>query len=292
MFLGAGQMAEALIRGVLAAKLVGPLQIMATDIILERIEYLARELGIRTASSKNEALEFGRLIVIAVKPQDVPALLEEISPLLGDDHVVVSIAAGVTIATLERSLEEPVHPPGGPPGRPGGMPDTVSAARLATVPVVRVMPNTPALVGAGMAAVALGHHADASHGELVLQLMSSVGQAVMLPEYQLDAVTGLSASGPAFVAMFVEGLIDAGVRVGLPRDVATTLTLQTVLGTTKMMQSTGRHPAMMKEMVTSPGGTTIAGINALERGGCRAALIDAIVAVTKHSEALGRADER
>jgi len=149
------------------------------------------------------------------------------------------------------------------------------------------MPNTPARLGAGLAAVALCHHADASHGELVLRLMSSVGQALMLPEYQLDAVTGLSASGPAFVAMFVEGLIDAGVRVGLPRDVASTLTLQTVLGTTKMMQSTGRHPAVMKEMVTSPGGTTIAGVHALERGGFRAALIDAIVAATERSKELG-----
>ena len=138
----------------------------------------------------------------------------------------------------------------------------------------------------GMAAVALGHHAEPSHGDLVLRLMSSVGEALMLPEYQLDAVTGLSASGPAFVAMFVEGLIDAGVRVGLARDVATTLTLQTVLGTAKMMQSTGRHPALMKEMVTSPGGTTIRAIRELERAGVRAAFLNAIQAAMERSREL------
>jgi pyrroline-5-carboxylate reductase len=139
-----------------------------------------------------------------------------------------------------------------------------------------------------MAAISLGSHASAEDGELVQRLMGSVGRAVLLPEKLLDAVTALSASGPAFVAMFVEGLIDAGVRVGLPRDVATVLTLQTVLGTTRMIDETGRHPAVMKEMVTSPGGTTIAGVHALERGGMRAALIDAIVAATERSIELGR----
>jgi pyrroline-5-carboxylate reductase len=262
-FLGAGQMAEALIRGVLKAELVRPGDVVATDIRPERPEYLARELGIRTAPNSAAALEYGRLAVVAVKPQDVGGLLAEVSPLLGSDHVLVSIAAGVTLARLEQGL------------RPGTR-------------VVRVMPNTPALIGAGMAAVSPGHHAGPEDGELVRQMMSAVGQAVMLPEYQLDAVTALSASGPAFVAIFVEGLIDAGVRVGLPRDVATLLTLQTVLGTTRMIQETERHPAVMKEMVTSPGGTTIAGVHALERGGMRAALIDAIVAATERSKELGK----
>src|SRR5438128_3465344 len=156
LFLGAGQMAEALIRGVLGAGLVGPDEIMATDILPERTEYLARELGIRTAVSKGEGLEFGQLVVIAVKPQDVSGLLSEIALLLRADHIVVSIAAGVTIRTLEGSLEQP----SGIGGRPASS-DVPS--RRAAVPVVRVMPNTPALVGAGMAAVSLGHQADASH---------------------------------------------------------------------------------------------------------------------------------
>src|SRR5262249_33491021 len=146
LFLGAGQMAEALIRGVLGAGLVGPDEIMATDILPQRTEYLTRELGIRTVSDKRDGLEFGRLLVIAVKPQDVPGLLSEIAPQLREDHIVVSIAAGVTIRALERSLEEA----GGIDGR---RPPSVSPSRCSTVPVVRVMPNTPALVGAGMAAV-------------------------------------------------------------------------------------------------------------------------------------------
>ena len=262
-FLGAGQMAEALIRGVLKAGLVGPSDLLANDVVPERLEYLRRELGIGTAPDKREALTFGRLIVIAVKPQDVPGLLAEAGPLIGPEQVLVSIAAGVPIARLERELSGPI-------------------------PVVRVMPNTPALIGAGMAAISLGTHAAAEDGELVQRLMGSVGRAVLLPEKLLDAVTALSASGPAFVAMFIEGLIDAGVRVGLPRAVATTLTLQTVLGTTRMMLETGRHPAAMKEMVTSPGGTTMAGIHALERGGLRAALMDCIVAATDRSKELGR----
>jgi pyrroline-5-carboxylate reductase len=263
VFLGAGQMAEALIRGVLKAGLLQPAEITATDIRPARLELLNAELKINTCRSNPDALDAGRLVVTAVKPQDVGGLLGEIGPRLTPNHVLVSIAAGVTIASLERAL---------PPGQP----------------VVRVMPNTPALVGAGMAAVAVGHHASAEDGELVLQLMSAVGLAIPLPEYQLDAVTALSASGPAFVALFAEGLIDAGVRVGLPRDVATTLSLQTMLGTTRMMQTTNRHPALMKEMVTSPGGTTIAGIHALERGGLRAALLDAVVAAAERSRELGR----
>lgn len=263
VFLGAGQMAEALIRGVLRAGLLEPKGILATDIVPGRLEYLGGELGVGTSSDPRQALPFGRLVVVAVKPQDVPGLLADVGPLIGKDQVLVSIAAGVTIAQLEKAL-------------PG------------STPVVRVMPNTPALVGAGMAAIALGTHASPEQGELVQRMMASVGEAIMLPEKLLDAVTALSASGPAFVAVFVEGLIDAGVRVGLPRDVATKLTLQTVLGTVQMMQSTDRHPAEMKEMVTSPGGTTMAGLHALERGGLRAALLDAIVAATERSKELGK----
>ena len=263
VFLGAGQMAEALIRGVLDAGLVEADRITATDIRPERLDYLGRELAIRTCPDNREALSSGRLVVIATKPQDVSKLLGELGDALTTDHLLVSIAAGVTTKTLEAGLARPT-------------------------PVVRVMPNTPALVGAGAAGVAVGTHARAEDGELVRELMAAVGKAVVLPEYLLDAVTGLSGSGPAFVALFVEALIDAGVRVGLPRDVATTLSIQTVIGTAQMMQTTGRHPAVMKDMVTSPGGTTIAGVHALERGGLRGTVIDAIVAATERSEQLGR----
>jgi pyrroline-5-carboxylate reductase len=263
LFLGAGQMAEALMRGVLRAGLLSPDQIMATDVRASRLEMLAAELGIRTEPSNRAAAGFGRIILIAVKPQDIPSLLADVGPHIGPEQVVASIAAGVTTARIEQALDRPV-------------------------PVVRVMPNTPALVGAGAAAVALGSHASVEHGELVQRLMSAVGQAVVLPESQLDAVTALSGSGPGFVAIFVEGLIDAGVRVGLARDVATTLAIQTVLGTAQMMQATGTHPAVIKDMVTSPGGTTIAGVHALEAGGLRATLMNAIVAATERSRQLGQ----
>ncbi len=263
VFLGAGQMAEALIRGVLRAGLLSPGEIMATDVRASRLETLGAGLGIRTEADNRAAIGFGRLVLIAVKPQDVAGLMAEVGPELTPEHVVVSIAAGVSTALIEQHLPKPV-------------------------PVVRVMPNTPALVGAGMAAVALGSHASTEDGELVKALMSAVGQAVMLPEYQLDAVTALSASGPAFVAIFVEGLIDAGVRVGLARDVATTLAVQTVLGTAQMMQTAGHHPAVVKDMVTSPAGTTIAGVHALEAGGLRATLMNAIVAAYERSRQLGQ----
>ena len=262
-FLGAGQMAEALIRGVLRAGLVEPTGLMATARRPGRLDYLREELSIKTSLDNREAVTFGRVVVLAVKPQDVPTVLAQVGPLIGPEQILVSVAAGVPIARMERELSGPA-------------------------PVVRVMPNTPSLIGAGVAAVALGTHASPDDGELVGRLMGSVGASVVLPEHQLDAVTALSASGPAFVAMVIESLIDAGVRVGLPRDVSTVLTLQTMLGTTRMIQETGRHPAQMKEMVTSPGGTTMAGIHALERGGLRAALIDAIVAATERSRELGK----
>jgi pyrroline-5-carboxylate reductase len=263
LFLGAGQMAEALIRGVLKAGLLQPDELMATDIRAERLDALRFELGIRTELSNRAAVQFARMIVISTKPQDVPVLLADVGRLIGPEQVLVSIAAGVTIATVEAGLSSPT-------------------------PVVRVMPNTPALIGEGMAGIAIGTHASPADGELVQRLMSSVGLAVMLPEYLLDAVTGLSGSGPAFVALFVEGLVDGGVRSGLPRDVATTLALQTVVGTARMLQTTGRHPAEMKDMVTSPGGTTIAGVHALERGGLRAALMDAVYDATERSKQLGK----
>ena len=166
----------------------------------------------------------------------------------------------------------------------------IESAIPGATPVIRVMPNTPALVRAGMAVLALGTPAGRRDEELVLRIFNAVGKAVTLPERALDAVTALSGSGPAFISMVVEALIDGGVRVGLPRDVATTLAVQTTLGTAEMLAQTGEHPARMKDMVTSPGGTAIAGVHALERGGLRLALIDAIVAATERSRELGKQD--
>jgi pyrroline-5-carboxylate reductase len=264
-FLGCGQMGEAFVRGLLRAGLLRPSAISVSDIRPGRAQAIAGELGVRAAESNLEALVGGAEIVfVSVKPQDVPALLDEVGADVRADQLVVSIAAGVTIAALERRL--PHHPP-----------------------VVRVMPNAPALVQAGMAVLAPGSRANERHTELALRIFNAVGRAVVLPEKHLDAVTALSGSGPAFLAVVAEALADAGVRVGLPRDVAHLLAAQTMLGTGRMLADAAIHPAHLKESVASPGGTSIAGLHALERGGLRALLMDAVVAATERSTALGRA---
>ena len=264
-FLGCGQMAEAFVRGLLRAGLLRSAAIAVSDIRPGRAQAIAGELEVRAAESNLDAVVGGAEIVfVSVKPQDVPALLDEVGADVRADQLVVSIAAGVTIAALERRL--PHHPP-----------------------VVRVMPNAPALVQAGMAVLAPGTRATEHHTELALQIFNAVGRAVVLPEKHLDAVTALSGSGPGFLAVVAEALADAGVRVGLPRDVAHLLAAQTMLGTGRMLADAAIHPALLKESVASPGGTTIAGLQALERGGLRALLMDAVVAAAERSNALGRA---
>jgi len=262
-FLGAGQMAEALVRGLLRAELVAPQRVMMTDVRTERLE-VVRALGVRTGHHNADALAFAEMLFLTVKPQDVPTVLDEIGPSVSSDHVVVSVAAGVPIARVQAAL----------PGR---------------TPVVRVMPNTPCLVGAGMAVLALGPFATEREEQLVLRIFTAVGRALTQPEARLDAVTALSGSGPAFFSVILEAFVDAGVRVGLPRDVATELAVQTALGTARMLLETGRHTGQMKDMVTSPGGTAIAGLHQLERGGLRGLIMDCVQAATERSRELGRA---
>ena len=262
VFLGGGQMAEAIIRGVVAAGLVTPDRVVAAEIMPARREYLSAQVGIHAEASNLAAVERGDVIVLALKPQDIPTVLKEIGPKVRFDQLVVSIAAGVPLAKIEPAFTE-------------------------AVPVIRVMPNTPCLVGQGMAAIARGKHATDEHAQTVLRIFNATGKAITVPEYQLDAVTALSGSGPGYVAVMIEAMADAGVRVGLARDVATTLAVQTVLGTAQLISETGRHPAVVKDMVSSPAGTTIAGIHALEKGGIRAAIIDAVVAATDRSRELG-----
>jgi pyrroline-5-carboxylate reductase len=192
------------------------------------------------------------------------AVLAEIKPVITPRHLVVSIAAGITLRQLGEGL---------------------GADRR----IIRVMPNTPCLVGAGASGYCLGSVATAEDGVLVERILTAVGRAYRLPENLLDAVTGLSSSGPAFVAVMIEALSDGGVRMGLPRDVATALAAQTVFGTAKMVLEAGLHPGVLKDMVASPGGTTIAGLHALERGGLRAALMDAVEAATRRAVELGKA---
>ncbi|MFN8637314.1 MAG: pyrroline-5-carboxylate reductase [Chloroflexota bacterium] len=263
VFLGGGQMAEAIARGTIGAGLLTADRIAASEVRADRRAYLESKVGIRAVATNAEAVTLGDVILLAVKPQDTGVVLSEIGGLVREDQLVVSIAAGVPLS----KLEAPFAP--------------------RKIPVIRVMPNTPCLVGQGMAAVARGTYAAPEDAARVLSIFNATGKAVSLPEKDLDAVTGLSGSGPGYVGVIVEALIDGGVRAGLARDVATTLAIQTVLGSAQMLAETGTHPAVLKDMVTSPGGTTIAGIHAMERGGVRSALIDAVVAATERSRELG-----
>jgi pyrroline-5-carboxylate reductase len=260
-FIGSGKMATALIRGMLRAGVAGTTTIAASDPLESARAGLAADTGIRVFEANIQVVERSDVLVLAVKPQTMPQVLAQLRPLVGPRHLVVSIAAGVSIASLLEGL--------GPERR-----------------IVRVMPNTPALVGEGASAYALGPGVPAADEAVVKAFLSSVGRAVRVPETLLDAVTGLSGSGPAFVYLMIEALSDGGVRVGLPRDIATMLAAQTVLGSARMVLETGLHPGLLKDQVASPGGTTIAGLHALERGGVRGALIDAVEAATRRSAEL------
>jgi pyrroline-5-carboxylate reductase len=261
-FLGAGRMATALGRGWLAAGLVTPDRLLASDPVPQARSTFLKEAGGRAGADNREVVAGSDLLVLAVKPQTMAALLAEIRPHVTPRHLVVSIAAGITLRQLADGLG--------------------SDRRL-----VRVMPNTPCLIGASASGYSPGEAATADDVALVDRLLNAVGRAFRLPESLLDAVTGLSGSGPAFVYVMIEALSDGGVRVGLPRDVATVLAAQTVLGAARMVLETGTHPGALKDMVASPGGTTIAGLHALERGGLRGALMDAVEAATRRSRELG-----
>lgn len=262
-FIGAGRMATALAQGLVRARFTTADRILAGDVEPRAQVSFARETGCATAASNVEAARGADVVVLAVKPQTMPAVLMELEPHLTTGQLVVSIAAGVTLGALTGALG-------------------------ANARVVRVMPNTPCLVGKGASGYALGGGASSDDGALVQRLLATVGLAVELPERLLDAVTGLSGSGPAYAFQIIEALSDGGVRVGLPRDVATQLAAQTLLGAAEMVLTTGQHPAALKDAVASPGGTTIAGLAVLERAGLRAALIEAVSAATARSQELGR----
>jgi pyrroline-5-carboxylate reductase len=262
-FLGAGKMATALARGFIGTGLVTPKQVIASDVSEAARTHFAEETGAKTTGSNPDVLGFAGVLVLAVKPDQVGGLLSEIRGNFTDRHLLISIAAGVTLAKLEAGL--------GP------------GARL-----IRVMPNTPALVGASATAFAPGKSALPEDAELARKLFSAVGLAFLLKEPLLDAVTGLSGSGPAYVYTFIEALSDGGVAAGLPRDVATRLAAQTVLGSALMVLETGQHPGVLKDMVASPGGTTIEGLHELEKGGLRATVIGAVRAAAEKSRRLGQ----
>jgi pyrroline-5-carboxylate reductase len=261
--LGGGKIGEALLSGLLRGER-GPSDIVVSEKHPERAAYLAETYGVQVTDISTAVKQAGTLL-LAVKPQDIDALLAEIAPAIVARHVVVSVAAGVTTRHIERVL-------------PAG------------VAVVRCMPNTPALVDQAMTAVAGGAHATDEHLAVAESLLGAVGRVVRVPESQLDAVTALSGSGPAYFFYLVEAMIDAGILLGLPRTLAAELIVQTAVGAATMLRDSGEHPVQLREAVTSPGGTTIAAIRELEIHGVRAALLAAIEAAARRSKELGAED--
>ena len=262
-FLGAGKMATALARGFIRAGLITASDVIASDPSEAARASFAKEVGAKTTTSNPEVAKFADVLVLAVKPDHVAGALADIRDCFSAKHCLISIAAGVPLAKLEAGLG--------------------AGARL-----IRVMPNTPALVGASATGFALGKSALLEDGELAQKLFSAVGLSFQVKESLLDAVTGLSGSGPASAYLFIEGLSDGGVAAGLPRDIATRLAAQTLLGSAKMVLETGLHPGVLKDMVTSPGGTTIEGLHELEKGRVRGTLISAVRAAADKSRKLGQ----
>ena len=263
-FIGGGQMAEALVRGVLQAGLVTAERIVVADPSLERRTLLAERYGVAAAEEASRVWTECRVVILAVKPQVVAGVLESGLGEITAEHLLISIAAGIPLALLERVVS------------PAGC------------RVIRVMPNTPALVLKGASALSPGRGVNAGDLAVARSIFDAVGTSVVLEETCLDAVTGLSGSGPAYVFTFLEALIDAGVKTGLVRSVARDLALQTVLGSVLLALETGEHPAELKAMVTSPGGTTIAGLHELEKGAFRAVIMNAVESAVDRSRELGR----
>ena len=262
-FLGAGNMAEAMIRGLLRGNDFAPAQIRASGPREERMRELREKYAIE-ATTDNQVPAAAQIVVLSVKPQILSRVLDEVAGTIASDALVLSIAAGVPVAAIQSRL-------------------------AAGTRVVRAMPNTPALVDAAATAIAGGEHARASDLEDAKRIFDAIGLTVELEESQLDAVTGLSGSGPAYVFLILEALSDAGVKVGLSRRTAQLLAAQTLLGSAKLLLETNEHPGRLKDMVTSPGGTAITGLHTLEHGGLRTTLMNAVEAATRRSRELGEA---
>lgn len=260
--IGGGMMAEAITRGLLKAG-VEPSRITVSDPEAARREYLVQHIGVSAIDDNVETVRSADIVILAVKPFVLPSVLQAVCGEITPSHLLISIAAGITVASIESQLDE-------------------------NTPVVRAMPNTPCLIGAGAIAIAPGKYAESSHLDLAQEIFNAVGEVVRLSEDKLDAVTGLSGSGPAYVYMFIESLADGGVRMGLPRSVALTLAAQTVLGSAKMVLDTDEHPAQLRDRVTTPGGTTIAGTASLESDCFRSAVIEAVTKATERSAELGK----
>jgi len=265
-FVGGGNMAEALVKGLITGSSIEERNILVSDTISERLEYMNKEYRVKTTSDNRELVQESDIIILAVKPQITTNVLEHFADLIDENKLVVSVVAGVSINSIENTLD---------------------AEGKKKISVVRTMPNTPALVQEGVTAISASSRVTKIDMEVVHHVFEAIGQTVDVEEVHIDAVTGLSGSGPAYILMIIEALSDAGVKVGLSREVSNILTIQTVLGSAKLARDSGKHPGVLKDMVTSPGGTTISGLHKLEEGGLRTTLMNAVESATRRSKELG-----
>ena len=259
--LGAGKLGETLIKGLLDAGVIDVAKVTVTAAHQPRLQQLKEKFNVNGTLSNSEAVKGADILLLSVKPQTVPLVLSEIGAELLPSQLLISVAASVSIAFIEKHLHR-------------------------DVPVIRAMPNTPAQINCGMTGLAPGKNAIAEHVALAKYIFDSVGRTIVADEKHMDAITGLSASGPAFIYIIIESLAEAGVKVGLPRDIATELAAQTVVGAGSMVLETAEHPAKLKDMVTTPAGCTIDGILELEEGGLRVTLIKAVVRATQRAKEL------
>ncbi len=260
-FIGAGNMGEALLGGLLKSELTLPENIIAADVREERLKQVREKWGVGVTTDNRQAVAFADIVVLCVKPQALRGVLEEIRDAVRGEQLIISIIAGITTATIGRFI-----------GKKN--------------PVVRVMPNIPAVVDEAASAMCLGEFAGETHKEIAGKILSAVGEVEWVPEELMDVVTGLSGSGPAYIYMVIEALTDGGVLMGLPRNIAIRLATQTVLGSAKLVRETDIHPAVLRDQVTTPGGTTILAIKELEESGLRPMLIRAVEIATKRSREL------
>ncbi|MBC7475242.1 MAG: pyrroline-5-carboxylate reductase [Candidatus Sericytochromatia bacterium] len=260
---GAGVMGEVILKGIIEANIYQPENIMVTALRVEKLERLHQDFNVQITTDNRLVSQFADVILLAIKPGDVQKVLKEIvAGGLKDECLIISIAAGVSIEKITGFLSK-------------------------EYPVIRVMTNTPCQVGRGISALSGNQSVLSNHIKLAQEIFNSVGESITLPEKYLDAVTGLSGSGPAFLFLIAETLIDAGVLQGLPRDVSRKLVIETMIGSALLLEKSGQHPASLKDMVTSPGGTTIAGIQVMEEYKVRAALLKVVETATKKSKELG-----
>jgi len=261
-FVGTGNMGEALIHGLLHGHVCRPEQIICSDVRPERLKAIRETHGVRGTSHNTEVVKQSDIVILAVKPQIMKEVLEEIGKYLDFSKLIISIAAGVPLEAIENLLKKELK-------------------------LIRVMPNICVSVREGVSAIAGGKHTSKEDLLMAKAIFDSVGKSLFIEEYLLDAVTGLSGSGPAYIFLIIDALADAGVKVGLSRTDSLVLASQTVLGAARMLMETGEHPGKLKDMVTSPGGTAIAGLHTLEAGGLRTTLINAVEVATERSKALG-----